>query len=148
MEMPMMVNELSSRDRATILELWVDVGQSQETLEKFNLSQEKVILASERTQERTRQFIYKGLEDLPDMFQDVVENPGPSGDISDDLLFFNVPVCDLDTIEDLSFGKCGNDRGDKFFSRCITQYVSWWCSRMKIEGSDAEWPYQLDDVVD
>ena len=34
------------------------------------------------------------------MFKDVVVNPGPSEDLIDNL-FFNAPICDLDTIDKL-----------------------------------------------
>ena len=144
----MVVDGLSSKDRGTILENNINVGQDPETLGKYDLTQEMVILAAERTQKRTGKFIYKGLDDLDDMFTDVVENPGPNNDLTEDLLFFNTPVCDLDTIDKLEWDRCGNELGEKFFSRCITQYLAYWCSSMRIDGSDEEFPYQLDAVVE
>jgi hypothetical protein len=115
-----------------------DVGQDETTLKKYNLDHAKVITAAERTQERTQSFRARGIHGLESLFQGFIDKPGDDLDLT----YFNVPVCDLDTLGDV-FGdyNCGDinpsERGRKY---CVVRSISSACRRLKI--GDSEWPYQ------
>ena len=110
------------------------MGIHEEALKTYNLNFEKVIDAAERTQERAGIFNPKGLDGLPDIFSRAFGEPDNTQDL---MTYFNIPVCNLETVPIEKFD-CSYQRPYK----CFIHMVSRWCSKMEIQGSDSEWPYQ------
>lgn len=118
---------------------WPSVGQDEETLKDYGLDHAKVIRAAERTQERTNSFKPRGLHGLSSLFQDVIDNPGSS--VLDDLKYFNIPVCDLDSLGDLYVpGNCEfPEAGPDLPKKCVAVIVADSCSKLRL--GESEWPY-------
>ena len=89
-----MVHDLGAEELGKVLDL-PNLGQPEGILKDYDFEHEKFVAAAERTQRRTKKFNAKGLEGLGNMFTDVMENPGAN--VRDDLIYFNIPVCDLET---------------------------------------------------
>jgi hypothetical protein len=117
------------------------IGQDEESLKDYDLDHAKVIKAAEATQERTQSFRPRGIHGLKSLFQRVIDNP--SDNIPGDLTYFNVPVCDLDSLGDLDFHNCIRAGGsDQYTQQCLGLIFAINCQKLKI--GDAEWPYRYD----
>lgn len=119
-----------------------DVGQSDETLEKYDLSQLKVIRSAMKTQEAAN--AYLPTSDAMQKILDSITN-NPSENLADFLPLFNIPVCDLDKLSDLvpQTGFCQMLHTDNDYSnRCIQKIISDNCRRLPLGGS--QWPYVYD----
>jgi hypothetical protein len=78
---------------------------------------------------------------LTDLFNNVIESPGEN--IPDDLLYFNVPVCDLDGLGELDYHNCKEAGStDKYVKDCVLLIIALNCKKLKL--GDSEWPYVYD----
>ena len=143
--MPLTYNAMS-KDMYPVVVDNPDIGQGEETLKDWGLTQKKVIQAAERTQDRAREFNPKGLAGIDGIFHRAIEAADGDGEkFRDALLYFNIPVCDLDhdsvkdeIPDDLD---CGQYIGRQ---ACMVTQIAKFCMGMKIDGSDSEWPYAWD----
>ena len=118
-----------------------EIGQDEDSLKEYDLDHAKVITAAEKTQERAQSFRPRGIHGLESLFQDVIENP--SDDVPQDLTYFNVPVCDLDSLGDLDFHNCVEAGVSELYTKqCLGLIFAINCQKLKI--GDSEWPYRYD----
>ena len=119
------------------------IGQDEDTLDKYDLNHEIIIRAAERTQSRAKEFRPRNLESVGERFNDIVDNPsGNLGqDLRDDLVYFNIPVCDLDELELEGWCEYTVEFQDDM-KACVVDFVSRNCVKMRIGG--AEWPYEFE----
>lgn len=107
------------------------LGRDEETLKQHRLSHERIIKAAERTQKRTNSYEPEGLGGARAMFDLLKDNPKAS--LLDELIYVNVPICDLDSLDDkIEFGK----------GKSALWHVSINCAKVTL--GDSEWPYKYD----
>lgn len=109
------------------------MGQTQDTLESFKLNHEVVIRAAEKAQARTGKWINRDSNDLEGVLQDMIDNAPDKP--TDQLLRFNMPVCDLDNVKDIEYGQC-----DTIFD-CLEDIMIRNCPKLKL--NDVSFPYDL-----
>lgn len=124
---------------------WPDVGQDEETLEKYGLNHDKVLRAAMRTQERTGTFQPRGIKGLEGLFTGLAKDPGQDAEkLIEQLIYFNVPVCDLDLVADQyeSDDCIKRGGGDSWDARCVMDLISRNCMKLSLDGK--EWPYRYN----
>ena len=126
---------------------WVHVGQDEKTLSEYNLSPEKVIRAAERTQKIAKGYQVRDLRSVTNLIEDSVANwDGDVKTVMDPLRFFNVPVCDLDSVRDISLGfECNPADKGGWVKECAISIMSAACSGLKM--GDTRWPYDGSDFI-
>jgi hypothetical protein len=110
----------------------------------FGLTPQSVALAAVRIQEETGRF-YGGLDD-----EGVREKAADPIDRIDgqEAIFFNLPVCDIDTVELLERQEriCDADRFADDFEMCrFNLLMNCACSNLRL--GDQDWPFQKGDDV-
>jgi len=136
----LITNEQDGNEQNFVLS-YPKIGQDEDSLKEYDLNHAKVITAAEATQARTQSFRPRGINGLKSLFQKVIDNP--SDDIPRDLTYFNVPVCDLDSLGDLDFHNCRQAGGsDRYTQQCLGLIFAINCQKLKI--GDSEWPYRYD----
>lgn len=122
---------------------WPDVGQSEDKLKIYGLNHDKVLRAAMRTQERANAFMSRGIKGLTGLFGGLAKDPGQDAKkILEQLIYFNVPVCDLDLVRDqYESDKCIKRAGaDDWKARCVMDLISRNCMKLSLDGE--EWPYR------
>lgn len=138
-----MITEEQSLSEYNHVAGWPDVGQTEETLKKYGLNHDRVLRAAMRTQERANMFMPRGLKGLTGLFTGLAEDPGQNAKkLLEQLIYFNVPVCDLDLVADqYESDKCIKRGGaDGWKARCVMDLVSRNCMKLSLGGD--EWPYR------
>ncbi|ROT40792.1 hypothetical protein SODALDRAFT_105095 [Sodiomyces alkalinus F11] len=133
----------NSRSDASHVRDFPDIGQSEETLQRYGLSQLQVIRSAMRTQEAANSYLPTS-NVVKKLVDDVTNSPGEN--IADFLPLFNIPVCDLDKLPDLvpQYSFCRMlHLDDDYSNRCIQKIMSDNCKRLPLGGS--QWPYVYDD---
>lgn len=75
------------------------VGQDKATLKAYGLDHETLIRAAKRIQGLTKQFKLRDLGNMESFFSDLIAKPDGRSD--GDYICFNVPICDLDSLDDV-----------------------------------------------
>lgn len=125
------------------------VGQDQDTLEEYGLSQEIIIKAAERMQKMTGTFRSRDASNMEPFFKSLIDDPGKRD--KSDYIYFNVPICDLDALDNINFD---DDSFCKKFDTslegtrsCITLLAARECAaQMTLNGS--KWPYYFTSNSD
>ena len=123
------------------LRTWPDVGQDEDTLEDYGLNHVQVINAAERMQERAQ--TYKPRRDfdaLEEVFDDIKQDP-LAADRLTKLKQINVPVCDLDLVNDPDLGGNGIEfcQENTRTSGCFWELIDRNCRKLSLGGM--QWPY-------
>lgn len=128
--------------------MFPSVGQTDEELERYELTHSKVILAAERTQRSAKAFVPRDLSALADRFTDIIENPSGNDETSyrNDLISMNVPICDLDTVDLAGYCDVSFKKTDANMQFCIYDFISRNCAKATI-GSE-KFPYEFDARFD
>lgn len=136
---------------------WVKIGQNETALQPYGLGHRIVVKAAERAQAMGNSFIPRGLSGLKASIDNIIKDS--SGDIAhilEDLLVFNVPVCDLDLIseDDFKYPKLGqnlyyNDyrydvENANMVGICLLAIFSRNCAQLP-PLEDSKWPYTIDE---
>ncbi|SCO35389.1 related to acetylxylan esterase [Fusarium fujikuroi] len=132
---------------------WPDIGSDEESLKEYKLDHATVINAAERTQNRADRFIPRGIDNLGELFTEA--STQPEGDRSKYLTYFNVPVCNLndvnnfDKYQDHLSGEvqfCTSEKtAGNLVPFCVAHMLAINCRKLSLPGG--EWPYQNDIVA-
>ena len=121
----------------SLLQNWPDIGSDEDSLARYELTHEQIIVSSERAQARAGSWIPRpGLNGVKDVLEDIKD-----GDFGLDALSvlkqFNIAVCDLDLIADWEFlggitdYPCGSDT---LAARCFWNLVFRNCHKLELGG--------------
>lgn len=130
-----------SFNQASDIKQFIHVGQDADTLQPHGLSPLKVIESAMRTQKLANSFIPRGLDITASIFKELAENP-TNNNILDDILIFNIPVCDLNLLPDIHLREdCESmkNMGPATASECIHYIIADNCKRLRL--GDSQWPY-------
>ncbi|KAM0085819.1 hypothetical protein ACKRZS_001908 [Fusarium odoratissimum] len=129
---------------------WPDVGSDEDSLGEYNLDHATVINAAERTQNRADRFTPRGIDNLGELFTEA--STQPEGDRSKYLTYFNVPVCNLNDVDnfekyqdhlsgEVQFCTSGRTAGN-LVPFCVAHMLAINCRKLSLPGG--QWPYQND----
>ncbi len=124
-----------------------NIGQNAEKLKEYNLDHKRVIAAAERTQRRAKAYLPRGIEGVVELLTEIGTNPGSNP--RDEAIYMNVPVCDLDRVEEWDWKGCrstGQYHGNTV-KDCVMRLFSHHCKHLTEGEGDkkSEFPYQWDD---
>jgi hypothetical protein len=113
------------------------------TLGKYGLSLGQMIESAIRVQETSRSFVPRQTNIMQTILDNMARDPGNTLPI-DQLLFVNIPVCDLTDL-DLTYqkGLCSiSSNPPAYYAYCLAYLLRDACVKYSIDGN--KWPYEHD----
>jgi hypothetical protein len=114
------------------------LGTAKETLNRLEFNKELIVRRAEAIQNKARELVPRGMGFIKDALEEASQNNVQN---VEDLLWFNIPVCDLTKLSGPpSYGdSCYKDLDNPVFSAyCMHSVIRENCHKVRLNGH--EWP--------